>query len=421
MSDTRHYKEAIITFTEALKFKPNDVKSIIGRGLTYNELKLYEQALADFTEVLKLKPNDAEVILYRGQTYSHMNQYWEALKDFNLVIGLDPAFEHQGHEEKGLVLHTLQRYQEAITAFTQALKIEPTCSECWMGLAKTYEASFSRSQLPKLLQSVPISTTDKAFVIAVRAEVMSSLGYYQEALTDLDNALILDETLIFEHTISRGLLLSYLERYEEAIESYKQYFKCSSHYFRCLYNIAVAMTCWKGELEAKLYIDAALEALIAKVPTIQCGPALYGLGGLAALRGEKTQALDYLKGALSLEKECISWAQHDIAWHDLQSDTQFLNLILSRQQGEGNLLAFDLFEREDQLWGMNNDTYAPGSVHAPISLESQTLHTLKVFLCYSPDDRLVVQELYHRLQADGIDPWLDEENLLPGQDKEVEI
>ena len=46
---------------------------------------------------------------------------------------------------------------------------------------------------------------------------------------------------------------------------------------------------------------------------------------------------------------------------------------------------------------------------------------LKLFLCHSKDDKPKVRELYHRLVADGFDAWLDEENLLPGQDWDLEI
>src|SRR5207253_11122282 len=46
---------------------------------------------------------------------------------------------------------------------------------------------------------------------------------------------------------------------------------------------------------------------------------------------------------------------------------------------------------------------------------------LRVFLCHSSGDKLVIRSLYHRLEACSIDPWLDEENLLPGQDWEHEI
>jgi hypothetical protein len=42
---------------------------------------------------------------------------------------------------------------------------------------------------------------------------------------------------------------------------------------------------------------------------------------------------------------------------------------------------------------------------------------LKVFLCHSSGDKPAVRDLYNRLRsaASYISPWLDEENLLPGQ------
>ena len=47
---------------------------------------------------------------------------------------------------------------------------------------------------------------------------------------------------------------------------------------------------------------------------------------------------------------------------------------------------------------------------------------LRVFLCHASQDKPVVRELYQRLLAESwIDPWLDEEKLLPGQDWNLEI
>jgi len=47
--------------------------------------------------------------------------------------------------------------------------------------------------------------------------------------------------------------------------------------------------------------------------------------------------------------------------------------------------------------------------------------SLSVFLCHASDDKPLVRELYERLQSEGFDPWLDEENLFPGQDWKYEI
>lgn len=45
----------------------------------------------------------------------------------------------------------------------------------------------------------------------------------------------------------------------------------------------------------------------------------------------------------------------------------------------------------------------------------------RVFLCHSSGDKAKVREFYHRLKTNGVDPWLDEEDLLPGQAWQVEI
>ncbi len=47
---------------------------------------------------------------------------------------------------------------------------------------------------------------------------------------------------------------------------------------------------------------------------------------------------------------------------------------------------------------------------------------LNVFLCHASQDKPAVRKLYARLNSEvWIDPWLDEERLLPGMDWDLEI
>lgn len=46
---------------------------------------------------------------------------------------------------------------------------------------------------------------------------------------------------------------------------------------------------------------------------------------------------------------------------------------------------------------------------------------LRVFLCHASQDKPAVRLLYQRLRTEGYKPWLDEEDLLPGQDWEQAI
>ncbi len=51
----------------------------------------------------------------------------------------------------------------------------------------------------------------------------------------------------------------------------------------------------------------------------------------------------------------------------------------------------------------------------------ESRHKLRAFLCHSSPDKMVVRELYQRLIRDGFYAWLDEEDLIPGQEWDIEI
>ena len=53
---------------------------------------------------------------------------------------------------------------------------------------------------------------------------------------------------------------------------------------------------------------------------------------------------------------------------------------------------------------------------------TDTNRPLRVFLCHSSNDKPIVRELYQKLRAEPwLQPWLDEEELYPGQDWNLEI
>jgi CheY-like chemotaxis protein len=61
------------------------------------------------------------------------------------------------------------------------------------------------------------------------------------------------------------------------------------------------------------------------------------------------------------------------------------------------------------------------SLASSSSMPQSTQVRVHVFLCHTTKDKLAVRELAQRLRADKIQPWLDEDEILPGQDWEQEI
>jgi hypothetical protein len=47
-------------------------------------------------------------------------------------------------------------------------------------------------------------------------------------------------------------------------------------------------------------------------------------------------------------------------------------------------------------------------------MQEKAWRPLNIFLCHAHADRDRVHALYDRLTNDGVDAWLDKENLLPG-------
>jgi hypothetical protein len=62
----------------------------------------------------------------------------------------------------------------------------------------------------------------------------------------------------------------------------------------------------------------------------------------------------------------------------------------------------------------------------PVTFSGRSLmpsyRKLRVFLCLASQDKPIVRDLYQRLLNESwLDPWLDEEKLLPGHDWNLEI
>lgn len=61
----------------------------------------------------------------------------------------------------------------------------------------------------------------------------------------------------------------------------------------------------------------------------------------------------------------------------------------------------------------------PGS-GAPTPASNASPKKLQVFLCHAPGDSQAASQLYSRLEQEGFKPWLDDEDVFPGQDWKLE-
>ena len=73
--------------------------------------------------------------------------------------------------------------------------------------------------------------------------------------------------------------------------------------------------------------------------------------------------------------------------------------------------------RRSRIWWSRFVVIFEQLAEAACNRESLLLRSL----CHGSEDKNRVRELYTDLREDGVNPWLDEREILPGQDWKLEI
>jgi len=94
-------EEAAVSFSEAMRDKPDWYAPLVERGQIYVKLGLFPAAIDDYNQAIRLKPNDPVILNLRGYAYYGANKFKEAIADFNEAIRLAPdmseAYENRGN------------------------------------------------------------------------------------------------------------------------------------------------------------------------------------------------------------------------------------------------------------------------------------------------------------------------------------
>lgn len=112
---------ALNDYNKAIEYEPKDGEFRINRGATYARLGDVENAITDMTEGLKLKPDHAVGYMNRSIMYHNLGKVDLALADIESYLKLVP-YNGDLWYEKGRALRLLNRNEEAISAYSEALK-----------------------------------------------------------------------------------------------------------------------------------------------------------------------------------------------------------------------------------------------------------------------------------------------------------
>ena len=118
------YEEAISSFDNALKIKPDDQDAWFIRGIALSSLGKNEEAISSYNNALKFKPDKDEAWNNRGSALGNLGRNEEAIASFDNALKFKPDL-HKAWHNRGNALNDLGRLKEAIASFDNALKFKP--------------------------------------------------------------------------------------------------------------------------------------------------------------------------------------------------------------------------------------------------------------------------------------------------------
>ncbi|WP_287128148.1 tetratricopeptide repeat protein [Candidatus Cyanaurora vandensis] len=113
-------------------------------------LERYEEAISSYDQAIKYKPDKHEAWNNRGIALDKLGRYEEAISSYDQAIKYKPDL-HEAWYNRGNALDELGRYEEAISSYDQAIKYKPDYHEAWYNMACCYAL---QGKVPQVIQSL---------------------------------------------------------------------------------------------------------------------------------------------------------------------------------------------------------------------------------------------------------------------------
>jgi len=210
------------------------------------------RTIEDLLIALKTK----EDWLEEGATLEDLQRYEEALVAYEQAIHLDPN-EALAYFYKGETLNELRRYEEALTAYEQAIHLNPSeaSSHKNKGIV-LYNLQRYEEALTAFEQAIRLDPND-ILTYFYKGVILDKLQRHREALAAFEQAVRLEPNNA-DYYYYKGITLGYLIRYEEALTAFEQAVRLEPNNADYYYYKSVTLRELKHHKEANTALEQAI-------------------------------------------------------------------------------------------------------------------------------------------------------------------
>lgn len=194
LSQSKKYDEAIISFTHAIELNDKYINAWNNRAQAQVLAGRPEMAIADFTKVIELQPTSMDFYQQRADAYmaaklpelarqdlDHVEWSYE-LDALNRQLNAAPK-DPRNWVARGNHLQQVARWEEAVTNYHDALKLDPQSSAAQVGLAAVL---FHQGKIDEALTACNTLLKAEANrdAYSLRGDILYQQGQYDGAIAD---------------------------------------------------------------------------------------------------------------------------------------------------------------------------------------------------------------------------------------------
>ena len=386
-------------------------------GLYLNERGQYTEAEPLFQSALRIQeqvlgpehPGTATTLNDLAYLYKNQGRYIEAEPLFQRSLRIQEQVLGPEHSSTATTLSNLAylykdqgRYIEAEPLFQRSLRIQEqvlgpehsSTANTLHNLATLYQAQGRYEEaIPVFQHALAIQEQvlgsahpDTAIVLNNLATLYQAQGQYEQAESLLQRALAIQEQVLGSTHPNTANTLYNLATLYQAQGQYEQ-------------------------AESLLQRALAIQEQVLGAEHPSTASTLASLATLYQDQGQYEQAESLLQRALAIQEQVLG-STHPSTATTLRN-LAYLYKTLSRDKEAEPLFQRALHIQEQLL--ATTDTFhntETGLVEANDQVDPKEFD---VFLCYNRSDKEEVQKIRQQLQQEGIKPWVDEWDLLPGR------
>lgn len=288
------FSKALEVARYGLKLHPDSMLFKVKEAHLYALTGHEEKALELLENAEAISPYDVDLHLIRGNIYNSLERYEEAVKSFKQALKLSDSQKDDIYLSLAIAYQNMADYTKAVDYYYKCLDENPeneiAMEELLISLEFSGRMEEGIAYFDKLINNSPYHYTAWFFM----GNLYNRLTLYEKALKAFDYAILIKEDFAPAH-LDMAHTLSLLERYDQAIVRYKAAFEyCQPDAF-IYYNI--------GECYEQLDIYDEARDYYKKAVKLQPGmaQAWYGIG--ATLEGEERwyEAIHFIKKAIELD------------------------------------------------------------------------------------------------------------------------